>query len=174
METYVESAAELSRGDTDWSAIWAGVFSFFSIWVVFGAIGLAVFSKVISPQNLNVGSGFAIWTAVLTIIGMYVAGRVTSLQALPVSRGSGIVHGMTVFGLAAAIGVVLLLIVSASLSVLSHGVAGTQSPYAVASVSGLRGDSAVLLLSWIAALLGASGRVKSKPSVKVSQIRPAA
>ncbi len=112
--------------------------------------------------------------ALLTIGAMYGAGLVTAIQAVPVSRSDAVVHGTSVFGLAAAIGLMMMLAVSISLNVFSQGGFGTQTPYALGLVSGIRGNSTVMLLSWIAALLGASARRRRSPSAAVSEIRPAA
>ena len=176
MAEYGSLQSKLAFGSrsTEWGAIWAGVLSFFSIWIVFGAVGLAIFARATSPTTLTVRSGWGIWIALLTIGAMYVAGLVTAIQAVPISRSNGVVHGMSVFGLTAAIGFMLTLAVGISLNIFGQGGFGTQTPYALGLVSGLRGNSTVLLLSWLAALLGASARVRMSPSATVSEIRPAA
>jgi len=55
-----------------WGAIWAGVFTFWAIWIVFEVLAFAIFG---SRANAAVpvagrGAGIAIWTIILTIIAM--------------------------------------------------------------------------------------------------------
>ena len=80
-----------------WGAIWAGVFTFLSIWFVFGSLCLAIWAG--SP-NLNVA--LSVWGIILTIIAMFVAGRATGQLAGVTNSHEGTVLGMTMFGLAVA------------------------------------------------------------------------
>jgi hypothetical protein len=75
----------------NWGAIWAGTFTFVAIWSVFGMLGLNLFAT--SPNanpsepiaGMNVGT--AVWGPILTMIAMFVAGRVTGqLAAIHNSR----------------------------------------------------------------------------------------
>ena len=88
---------------TNWGAIWIGVFSFVAIWSVFGMLGEAIFASSANPNaaqpvsGMSVGMGF--WAVILTIIAMYVAGRVTAHFADVADRTGRIIHGMAMFGL---------------------------------------------------------------------------
>jgi hypothetical protein len=157
-----------------WGAIWAGVFTFFAIWSVFGLLGLAIFSSAANPNRGavtgGVGVGMAIWSIVLTIIAMYVAGRVTGEIAGLDRSSNGVVHGMIMFGLSVASVLVLAVLGNSSL-------AGTAStPYVLHLNAGLGWAGFLsLLLGWLAAMGGASTATKKTGTErKVEQIRRAA
>src|SRR5271167_56536 len=75
--TYPMSAV---RQRIDWNAIWGGVFMVAGIWAVFESLALAILAGTANAAS-GMGFGMAIWTIVLTIIAMYVAGRETSRLA---------------------------------------------------------------------------------------------
>src|SRR5689334_10503495 len=93
-----------TQARTDWGAIWAGVFTFVAIWSVFGMLGEAIFASAANPNaaqpvtGMNVGMG--IWAIILTIIAMYIGGKVTGRLANVAEKGSAMMYGMTMFGLA--------------------------------------------------------------------------
>ena len=80
--TYRNEAVDRPWRGAGWGAIWAGMFSFIAIWSVFGMLGEAIFAGSANPNTaqpvsgMSVGMGF--WSVILTIIAMYVAGRVTA------------------------------------------------------------------------------------------------
>src|SRR5271169_6079069 len=80
--TYPMSAV---RQRIDWNAIWGGVFMVAGIWAVFESLALAILAGTANAAS-GMGFGMAIWTIVLTIIAMYVAGRETSRLAGVVTR----------------------------------------------------------------------------------------
>ena len=99
----------LARPSIDWSAIWGGVFVFAAIWTVFETLAFAIFggaSSLANPRS-GMGAGIAIWTIVLTIIAMYIAGRETGRRAAIVTRQGGLMHGMMMFGLSVVSAIVL-------------------------------------------------------------------
>lgn len=170
------------RHGTDWGAIWAGVFTFFAIWSVFGLLGMAIFASAANPSSARpvtgMGIGMGIWAIVLTIIAMYVAGRETGRLAGVNNRHDGLVHGMIMFGLSI---VATLIIASVGGSALSggSGVQGTaRSPYLLSMFSGLGWAGFIaLFLGWLSAMAGAqtgAGQKKLDTARNVREIRPAA
>ena len=164
-----------------WGAIWAGVFTFWAIWIVFEVLAFAIFG---SRANLNaalpiVGLRIVIWTIILTIIAMYVAGRETGHAAAVTNRHDGLMHGMIMFGVAVLSVLILTALFGAVLSV-GSGIEGT-SPRGVGIFVGLRWAVFIaLLLGWVAAMGGGSQEVAKRnepPStrdVRERDIRPAA
>lgn len=160
--TYGNEGLTVTRRGTNWSAIWAGVFTFAAIWSVFGALGLAVFASSANPNATHpiagMGVGESIWVIVLTIIAMYVAGLVTGRLAAATTREDGVVHGQAMFGLAVVGVLVLVALAGAGLS--SGAAAGTASAHG-SHVLGVVADAGwagflALFLGWIGAMLGSS------------------
>jgi hypothetical protein len=152
-----------SRRGTDWSAIWGGVFVFAAIWTVFESLAFAIFGGANSLSNpqARMDVGMAVWTIILTVIAMYVAGYETSKLAGFATRHDGLIHGMMMFGLA-VVGAVALT-VSAGTGIAADGsrVAGTAIGY-LTSLGAERTVFLSLLLGWVAAMWGASSAVKQK------------
>src|SRR5690348_15614621 len=82
---YRNEGLSYSRSGTPWGAIWAGLFAFVAIWSVFGLLGEAIFASAANPNSANPVSGMSVgmgvWSVILTIIAMYVGGRVTGALA---------------------------------------------------------------------------------------------
>ena len=161
----------LRRG-TDWGAIWGGVFVFAAIWAVFESLALAIFGRASNLANVqsNMGAGMAVWTIVLTIIAMYVAGRETGRLAGVVSRHDGLIQGMMMFGLSVVGAIVLVILAGAVAAV------GSSHTGYLASVGAEWTAFVSLLLGWLAAMGGASTRAKHD-FVKTGhseQVQPAA
>src|SRR5579883_2703674 len=174
-----ENIEYVSRGRTDWGAIWAGVFTFVAIWSIFGLLGLAIFAGIANPNapnpvsGMNVGLG--IWSIILTIIAMYVAGRETGRLAAVTNKHDGLVHGMIMFGLSVVATIVITVMAGNSLSG-GVGVQGTvHSPYLLTVFSDLGWIGFIsLFLGWLAAMGGASqGAIvrKSSSGVEVREVR---
>ena len=155
-----ESVQVISR--PNWGAIWAGMFTFLAIWGVFETLGLGIFA---SPANATqpatgVNVGIGIWTIILTIIAMFVGGRVTGQLAGIVNTRDGMMHGMVMFGLSVAAALVLVVIGGGA-------AAGAQAPgtvhnaYLFTILSGMEwAFFAALFLGWLAAMGGASSAHK--------------
>jgi len=128
------------------------------------------------------GAGIAIWTIILTIIAMYVAGRETGHAAAVTNRHDGLMHGMIMFGLA----VVSVLILTSLFGAVLSGGSGIQgtSPRGVGIFAGFGWVGFIaLLLGWLAAMGGGSQGVakRNEPPTSrdvrerdVRDIRPAA
>lgn len=168
---------------TNWGAIWIGTFAFVAIWSVFGVLGEAIFSSSANPSSAEpVGGmsvGLGVWCTILTIIAMYVAGRVTAHFAGLADRAGRITHGMAMFGLS-VIGVVLMVILGGSAMSGGMGVPGsTHSPYILTVFSDIGWVGfASLFLGWLAAMGGAAhgpfGTTLAREDKNVRQVRPAA
>jgi len=175
------------RRTLNWGAIWGGVFSFAAIWSVFGVLGVAIFASSANPNaprpvsGMNVG--MSIWAIVLTIIAMYVAGRVTGSLASATTRNEGVKHGLVMFGLSVVSVIILSAIGGAALSG-GAGVNGTpHSGYILGAFADLGWAGFVsLFLGWLAAMGGAStgshsrvlpARNTAEPE-NVQRMRPAA
>lgn len=146
----------------NWGAIWAGVFTFIAIWSVFGLLGMAIFASAANPNApqpvSGMGLGISIWTVILTIIAMYVAGRVTGHLAGIANSREGVTHGMIMFGLAVTAAVAIAAFAGGAATGNSTLAAtGPHSPYALTLFAGMGWAGFVsLLLGWLAAMGGAS------------------
>ncbi|MGA8507234.1 MAG: hypothetical protein WB762_16645 [Candidatus Sulfotelmatobacter sp.] len=171
---------ENSASRTDWSAIWAGVFTFVAIWSVFGLLGLAIFASLGNPDVANrlmgMSLGMDIWAIVLTIIAMYVAGRETGRLAAVGNRHDGLIQGMIMFGLS-VMAVVLLAVVGASnISGGTGFIDGTHRYLSGLSVDlGWTGFLS-MFLGWLAAMGGAltAAQRRTRPERVAQPIKPAA
>lgn len=171
-------------GTTSWGAIWAGMFTFVAIWSVFGMLGEAIFSSAANPNapqpvsGMSVGMGF--WSVILTVIAMYVAGRVTGHLANVLDRGTRIMHGIAMFGLSVMAVVVTVILGGTALSGGTGLAGGAHSPYMLTVFSDIGWIGfACLLLGWLAAIGGAAqgGAANASSTAKtnnVQDIRPAA
>ncbi len=167
------------RSRIDWGAIWAGVFAFVAIWSVFGVLGTAIFASAASPNAARpvsgMGWGMSIWAIVLTIIAMYVGGRVTGDLATIVNRRDGILHGLAMFGLSVTATLVVVLLAGFALP--ANPAASVHSPYLLDMASGLGWAGFLsLFFGWLAAMGGASSAIQTRAIVErnVQPIRNAA
>ncbi len=155
------------RRSVDWSAIWAGLFTFIAIWSVFGFLGFAMLGNGASPvggqshQAMNIGLG--IWTIILSAVAMYIAGHQTGRLAAMDGRYETIMHGMAMFGLAVTAAIVLA--ISGRMVFTGLPATGTtiQHSYILSAFGGSEWTAFIaLLLGWLSAILGASSSVKPR------------
>ncbi len=167
----------LLRRGTDWGAIWRGVFVFAAIWAVFESLAFAIFGRAGNLANVqsNMGAGMAVWTIVLTIIAMFVAGRETGRLGSVVSRRDGVIYGMMMFGLSVVGAIVLAILAGAVTAVGSTTITGAHPGY-LSSVGAEWTAFVSLLLGWLAAMGGASNEVKHGlvKTRQLEQVQPAA
>ena len=155
---------------TNWGAIWAGVFTFAAVWTVFEALGMAIF-------NGGTSVGMQIWTVILTIIAMYVAGIETGRLAGLTNRHDGLVHGIVMFGLAVVSTLVITTLATGALTAASATRVGYTSVFATGTEWA---EFCALFFGWLAAMGGASSGVGRravevrKPAEPPIQMRPAA
>lgn len=156
---------------TVWGAIWIGVFTFVTVWSVFGMLGEAVFASAANPTapapTGGMSAGMAIWGIVLTIIAMYVAGRATGHFAGIADRAGRIMHGMAMFGLS-VISVVLIVVLSGSALLGNSGAAANpHNPYMLTVFSDIGWVGfASLFLGWLAAIGGAAHGPATKAEIR--------
>lgn len=150
------SGVPVIRSGAPWGAIWAGVFSFMAIWSVFGLLGAAIFSSAgnMAHPSTGIGWGMGIWSVVLTMIAMFVGGRVTARLSGAWTRSEGAIAGMTMFGLAVVSTLLIVVLTGAA----SGNAAAAGAPYLIGVISpvGWFGWFA-LLLGWLCAMGGAAG-----------------
>ena len=164
-ETIVATLGNPSRAS--WGAIWAGVFSFIAIWSVFGMLGGALFASSVNPNTASpvggrMSTGMGVWSIVLTIVAMYVAGLVTGYLADITDRTGRIMHGMAMFGLS-VFAIVAMVVLGGSAISGNAGSAGAttdlHNPYMWSVFSDVGWASFMaLLLGWLAAMGGAAQR----------------
>lgn len=172
----------LAHVETNWGAIWAGMFAFVAIWSVFGLLGEAIFASSANPNAAapvtGMSAGMGAWSVILTIIAFYVAGRVTGALSGATNHREGMMYGMTVFGLC-VIATILVIVIGGVALTSDTGVAGgVHSPYMLTVFSDIGWIGFIaLFLGWLAAMGGAAHatRARSVPANNnVRDIRPAA
>ena len=160
---------------TDWGAIWAGMFAYYAIWLVFGTLGLACFA---SAGYAGVW-GYGIWAIVLNVIAFYAAGHMCGSNASISAPGQGTRHGIYLFGLANVGAIILVGILYAASSAI---VAGRAQVYNTWNYAGYAWPLWVaLFLGFGAAIYGARAgmagsrhEVVRREDVEPVSIRPAA
>jgi hypothetical protein len=164
----------------NWGAIWAGVFTFFAIWSVFGVLGLAIFASAANPNEARpvggMNAGMGIWSVILTIIAMFVAGRVTGHLAGAGNWRDGISHGMIMFGL--AVFGILVLVGEGAVALGAPAEAATGGVHSMSLFTTLADIGwpgfFALLLGWLAAMGGASASARREIVPTQQQTRRAA
>jgi hypothetical protein len=165
----IQNDSYIYRQGTRWGAIWAGVFTFAAVWSVFEILGVAIF-----PTTNGMGVGLQIWTVILTIVAMYVAGLETGRLAGVANRHDGLIHGMIMFGLSAVSAVIL--------TGLAAGVmTNPNATHTVYISTGTQwGYFCAFFFGWLAAMGGASTGVARRAVERTTvarepiQMRPAA
>lgn len=160
----------VARRQTEWGAIWAGVFAVAAVWSVFGLLGVSIF-KVSAGGSVSPW-GMGIWSIVLTLIAEYVGGRVTGHLSGVQTRSDGVTCGMTMFGLSAVSAAVLTVLVAAAAAGTTHAQA-SGSYLAGVSITGSWFVFVALFLGWLGAIAGAvsAGRPIERQAATVHDIR---
>ena len=158
----------------DWSAVWAGLFTFVAIWSVFGVLGFAIFPI---PENAAVNTGWGIWSIILTAVAMYIAGHQTGRLAGGTGRYHAVWHGMVMFGLTVLAAIVLMVAGNSVFPAAGTSTLPVRSYYSLTLFGGSGWIMFLgLLLGWLAAMAGAASakRASSEEVGNVKTIRPAA
>jgi hypothetical protein len=156
-----------ARHRADWSAVWGGVFTFAAIWMVFESLALATFGVT------RIGADMAIWTIVLTIIAMYVAGLETARLAGVSTRRDGVTHGLIMFGLAAVSAIVVTLLSSMGWNSTGFGTS-VHSVLSTGMSSGIAWTAFLsLFLGWLAAMGGGASTTTGPKRAALKQAVPA-
>jgi hypothetical protein len=162
------------RRQTEWGAIWAGVFAVAAIWSVFGLLGASIFD--VSAGGAVSPWGMGIWSIVLTLIAMFVGGRVTGHLAGVATKASAFACGMTMFGLSAVSAAVLIILTGTATTATTTGAVHTSYLAGVLSTMSWFGFVA-LFLGWIGAIAGANSAIRPaerQAAAPVQNIRTAA
>lgn len=140
----------------DWGAVWAGVFTFFAIWSVFGALCLAIFAN-----SGNVALALSVWGTILTIIAMFVAGRTTGRLTGVTEFRAAIMPGTVMFGLAV---ISALFVVALSCAAFNQTVGSGVGHGPLLSIFSDFGWALFvgLFLGWLAAMAGASSSAQKQ------------
>ena len=194
-----------ARRRFEWGAIWGGVFCFIAIWTVFGALGLAIFATFAQPaaSKFDLGLGIGIYSIILTVVAMFIAGSATGRLAGVPTRLDGFYHGLVLYGLVlvcafvlASLSSGLLVGTAAAGNAVTGGAAaenaanaaqkavnnaaGALGPYARPLMFNMLttlgwGGFIVLFLAFCAAVAGAASSVAPRVVEReVREIRPAA
>lgn len=157
----------VTRRRTEWGAIWAGVFTVAAIWSVFGLLGASIFR--VSAGGSVSPWGMGIWAIVLTMIAMYVGGRVTGhLHGVQV-RGDGVACGMTMFGLSVVSAAVLVILAGVASGTSNAAVSG---PYLAGVINGAGWFGFVaLFLGWLCAIGGATSAARPAAVQQAAPVR---
>jgi len=150
---------------SSWGAIWAGVFTFIAIWSVFGALGFDIFFASAGRNGAGGDIGMEIWGVILTIIAMFIAGRVTGTLAGITDQQEGLAHGMVMFGLSVVSVLLLVMIGGSAANTTAAGALATMHGYAIELFYSLGWSLFIgLFLGWLAALGGVSTAHRQLPS----------
>lgn len=162
------------RRQTEWGAIWAGVFAVAAIWSVFGLLGASIFD--VSAGGSVSPWGMGIWSIVLTAIAMFVGGRVTGHLAGAATRGSAVACGTSMFGLSAVAAAVLIILAGTATTATTAGAVHTSYLAGVLGSVSWFGFVA-LFLGWLCAIGGATSAARPaerQATAPVQNIRTAA
>lgn len=127
MEPREEQEIEIARARgrrTSWGAVFAGFIVAIVIQTILTLLGLAIGLGAIDLTTGGLGglgTGAAIWAALTAIISLFVGGLVAGHFAGRLTRGSGLLHGVLVWGLSMLLTTFAL---SSGLSTLLGGVFG--------------------------------------------------
>lgn len=174
-EVYRTALPDVSPSRTAWGAIFAGTFAALAVWATFGVLGLAIFSSNANPNaarpltGMPVGEGF--WIVILSMIALYVGGRVTSALADMRATGEVVTHGFVMFGLTTFAAILVGTMLAGSTTAgASTAVGTTHSPYVLGTIAGSGYIIFIaLLLSACTAIWGSSHgspRIDRRPEVE--------
>lgn len=171
-EVYRTTLAEVSPSRTSWGAIFAGTFAALGVWSIFGSLGLAIFSSNANPNaarpltGMPVAEGF--WIVILSMIALYVGGRVTSALADVRASGEALTHGFVMFGLTTFAAILIATMLTGSTTAGTAG-ATVHSPYVLGTIAGSGYIVFIaLLLSACTAIWGSMhnhDRIQRRPEV---------
>ena len=138
-EVYRTNLSDISPLRTSWGAIFAGTFAALGVWAIFGTLGLAIFSSNANPNSarpftgMPVGEGF--WIVILSMIALYVGGRVTSALADVRASGEAVTHGFVMFGLTTFAAILIATMLTGTASGGNAANATLHSPYVLGTIA---------------------------------------
>lgn len=159
-----------------WGALWAGMFGFLAIWSIFGFLALAVFASAArgtGTAGMHVAMG--IWTVVLTIIAMFVAGRIAASGR---ERSAAWSVGTVVFGLSMAAALVVASLASFVGLLGTSVLSGTAiTAFSAGTLAGIGWVGFIsLILGWLGAVAGAMSSISrsTAETITAEEVRRAA
>lgn len=168
-EVFRTTLPENSISRTCWGAIFAGTFAALGVWATFGALGLAIFSSNANPNasrpltGMPVGEGF--WIVILSMIALYVGGRVTSALADVRATGETLTHGFVMFGLTTFSAILIATMLAGSTTAGATTAAGTaHSPYVLGTIAG--SGYIVFLALLLSACTAIWGSLHNRPRIE--------
>jgi hypothetical protein len=98
----------LAPGRVRWGAVWAGLFTALTVFVLLSVLGLAIGLSNVNGGTIvstgtapsNAGRNSAIWLVVTGFISFLIGGYVAGRTAMAYTRGLAALHGLMVFFLA--------------------------------------------------------------------------
>jgi hypothetical protein len=109
------------------------------VWAIFGTLGLAIFSSNANPNaarpltGMPVAEGF--WIVILSMIALYVGGRVTSALADVRTRGEAVTHGFVMFGLTTFAAILIATMLTGTATAGTTATGTIHSPYVLGTVA---------------------------------------
>lgn len=147
----------------NWGAIWAGVFTFIAIWAGLGALAIGVFRRFTNFSGLLApGVELGVCALLLSVIGMFFAGRITGWLTGTRNGHDRALHGIVMFCFALVSALVMLLLSSAS----SDPAAGSLHRIDVLDIFSYPGWPLLcgVVLGWLAAMGGAASARSRVPA----------
>ena len=149
-----------------WGPIWAGLVLALAIQLVLGAIGLALSLRAYDPTSANyterVTSMLSIWTAVSSLISLFIGGYIAGRMASVLGLRNGLAQGSVLWALALVVGIVLSALGAAGLvstlpnvgGLLGRGGAMISPEQAAVTATGAWWFVIGSVLAWAAAAFG--------------------
>ncbi|HEU5452635.1 MAG TPA: hypothetical protein VFU76_11650 [Terriglobales bacterium] len=156
MADYVNTyPADARQRGASWSAIFAGAFVFIAVMATFEALGIAIFGGS-APGAL--ATGLTVWTTVLGIISLTLAGRAAGRLSYSVEKSHATYIGLVTFGLSVFATILVVALVATAVGANNPGTQVAGWPANIFAAGGY-GTFVSLVLGMIGCVLGARGAV---------------
>lgn len=156
-----------------WAAIFAGLFTTISTFILLSILGLAIGASAFTPGDdlAGFGTGAGIWSAVSALLAFFVGGMIAARAAAVTGRGNGALNGVMVW--IVMIPLALYLVSSGIGSTLRTlgGIASTGIQAAAPIVSDVAGDVANasgVTVENVQATAQAAGQTLSEPDAQAT------
>lgn len=114
-----------------WAAIFAGTVSALGLWILLYTLGVALGLSAVEPGNTETVDTSAavvgIWGLVAPLVALFVGGFVAGRVAGPVTKLTGSLHGLAMWGVTAIGGVWIVAMLVGTVATGAAGVAGTAA-----------------------------------------------
>ncbi len=179
MADYPITTGEVRYPHFSWSAIFGGTFAFIAVEMILLTLGFAIFASAgASSAGWTPGTGFTVYATIISIIALYVGGRIAGRLSGALTRNIGMHHGLVTFGMS-LFSAILIAGIALGSTVGGTGRLAGAAPQRVVDLitTGGWGLFVALLLGCGAAMMGAAGEVRATRVATTTQpreIRPAA